>query len=54
MLERIDGIASYTSEDDRLQAAFRTLWLENPTNQTYGTQSRMGRSFLREWAHLFE
>ena len=52
MLERLDGDANYTDDDERLQAQYKSIWLENPTEHTYGTQSRVGRSFLREQAHL--
>ena len=52
MLDRLDGTASYTEEDERLQAGYKALWLEKTTPHTWGTQSRVGRNFLREQSGL--
>ena len=54
MLDRVDGRAVYTDEDERLQSAYRGLLLANRTPLTYGTFSRVGRDFLRDHSALLE
>lgn len=45
MLERLDGRASYTNDDDARQERFRTFL--RPGHYSYGSASRIGRDFLR-------
>jgi putative glycosyltransferase (TIGR04372 family) len=50
MLDALDGTVQRTSEDEARQEAFRRLL--TPRHHTYGTRSRIGTAFLREYAHL--
>jgi len=49
-LDRLDGTLTYGPEDERLQARFKSLM--RPGHYTFGSQSRVGRAFLRKYAHL--
>lgn len=49
LFERMEGDASYTDEDERLQTRFRELMRLDPM---YETGSRVGRNFLRKYRHL--
>lgn len=49
-LDRLDGTLTYCAEDERLQARFKSLM--RPGHYTFGSQSRVGRGFLRRHAHL--
>jgi putative glycosyltransferase (TIGR04372 family) len=49
-LDRIAGTATYTDDDEELQRRFKRLM--NPTHYTFGSESRIGRNFLRKYAHL--
>ena len=49
MMERLDGSAVYTEEDERLQASLTRL---SESFETHGVSSRMGRDFLRRHKHL--
>lgn len=49
-LDRLAGRASYTEEDERLQARFKALM--RPGHTTYGSASRIGRDFMRKYAYL--
>ncbi|MBI1778618.1 MAG: TIGR04372 family glycosyltransferase [Proteobacteria bacterium] len=51
MLDRLEGTLAYTEEDERLQAQFRT---ETGPHSAWGTNSRIGRSFLRRHANLLK
>lgn len=50
MLDRIEGKAVYTVEDERLQEQFKALF--RPGHRSYGGSSRIGRDFLRKYAVL--
>jgi len=50
MLERSAGRATYTQEDEELQQRFKALM--RPGHYSYGGISRIGRDFLRKYAHL--
>jgi putative glycosyltransferase (TIGR04372 family) len=50
MMDRLDGRAKYTDEDERLQAAFRRL--PGADHYSYGAVARIGRDFLRRHADL--
>jgi putative glycosyltransferase (TIGR04372 family) len=52
MLDRIEGVAQYTEEDERLQARFKSLLRLG--HYSYGARSRLGRDFLRKYAHLLK
>ena len=54
MMDRLDGVAAYTEEDQRLQETFRSLVLARPTPHTFGAQGRIGRDFLRKHKELLE
>jgi putative glycosyltransferase (TIGR04372 family) len=49
-LERTEGRAQYTDLDEDLQARFKTLM--RPGHYTYGSESRIGRAFLRKYSAL--
>ncbi|MBI3497184.1 MAG: TIGR04372 family glycosyltransferase [Proteobacteria bacterium] len=51
MLDRLDGSAGYSAEDEMLQARFRA---ETAPFSAWGTNSRIGRDFLRFHAALLE
>ena len=51
MLERLEGTLVYTAEDEQLQARFKTL-KPNFTEQLGVCAGRVGRAFLRKYAHL--
>lgn len=46
MLERLDGRAVYTADDEARQAKFRALFAKG--HYSYGAASRIGRDFLRD------
>jgi putative glycosyltransferase (TIGR04372 family) len=50
MLERHGGGLSYTSEDEALQARFKSLF--RPGHYSYGAATRVGRQFLKKYVHL--
>ena len=50
MLDRIDGRAAYTQEDEALQQRFRALF--RPGHYSYGGVNRVGREFLRKYRRL--
>jgi len=50
MLDVLDGKAQRTAEDEARQETFRRLL--TPRHHAYGTRSRIGAAFLREYAHL--
>jgi putative glycosyltransferase (TIGR04372 family) len=52
MLERLDGVATYTGEDEILQNQLRSLM--KPTHYTYGAPGRVGRDFLRKYQALLK
>jgi hypothetical protein len=45
MLERLEGRAVYTSDDESRQTKFRSLFAQG--HYSYGAASRIGRDFLR-------
>lgn len=47
MIERLEGRAAYTAEDEARQAAYRAMFLEG-VHYSYGGASRIGRAFLRD------
>ncbi len=49
-LDRTEGRASYTTADEDLQARFKALM--KPGHFSYGSESRVGRDFLRKHAAL--
>jgi putative glycosyltransferase (TIGR04372 family) len=51
MMESVEGTPAYTDEDERLQALFRA---ETAPHSAWGVNSRIGRDFLRKYAHLLE
>lgn len=50
MLDRIEGKAIYTAQDERLQERFISLL--RPGHYSYGGSSRVGRDFLRRYTWL--
>lgn len=54
MMDRVEGVARYTEEDERAQRAYSSLLLSRTTPFTFGARSRIGRDFLRKYADLFE
>ena len=54
MLDRLDGVASYTEEDERLRNAFRSLLLAKSNEKTSGAGSHIGRDFIQQHKALFE
>ena len=50
MMERLEGRARYTEEDEELQTAFRRLF--RPGDYSYRAVARIGRGFLRRHAGL--
>jgi putative glycosyltransferase (TIGR04372 family) len=48
MLERLEGTLKYSKDDEQLQAQFNAMWNSNAFHAT----GRMGRDFLRRYAHL--
>jgi putative glycosyltransferase (TIGR04372 family) len=52
MIDRLEGRARYTEEDERLQAAFRSLL--TPDHYSYHAVARIGRDFLRRHADLLK
>ena len=50
MLERSQGRAVYTPEDEELQQRFKALM--RPGHYSYGGINRVGREFLRKYAYL--
>ena len=52
MLERIEGRVLYTAEDEARQRRFAGLL--RPGHFSYGGVNRVGRDFLRKYAHLLE
>ena len=52
MLERLEGRTNYSQEDEELQRRFKVLM--RPGHYSYGGISRIGRDFLRKYAHLLE
>lgn len=50
MLDRIEGKAFYSDEDEKLQERFKSLM--NPNHYTNGSISRVGRDFLRKYEYL--
>jgi putative glycosyltransferase (TIGR04372 family) len=49
-LDCIEGRVVYTREDETLQSRFKALM--KPGHYTYGSESRVGRDFLRRYAGL--
>lgn len=52
MIERLEGRAVYTAEDERLQDTFRSFM--KPHHYCYGAAGRIGRDFLRAHADLMK
>lgn len=52
MHDRLTGVASYDAYDEVLQRQFKALF--RPGHYGYGSDSRIGRDFLRKYAHLLE
>lgn len=50
MLQRLQGAAIYTEDDERLQEAFKGLM--RPSHASYGSASRVGRDFIRKHRRL--
>jgi hypothetical protein len=50
MLDRLEGKARYTDEDDLRQSQFRALFRLG--HYTYGASSLVGRDFLRKYGQL--
>ena len=50
LLERLSGAGKYGEEDEKLQERFHSLI--RPGHYSFGADSRIGRDFLREHAHL--
>jgi putative glycosyltransferase (TIGR04372 family) len=50
MLERTENRAVYTTTDNDLQLRFKALM--RPGHYSYGSESRVGRSFIRKYEHL--
>jgi hypothetical protein len=51
-MDRLEGKAVYTTDDERLQQVFRSLL--RPEHYCYGAAGRIGRNFLRQHAVLFD
>jgi putative glycosyltransferase (TIGR04372 family) len=49
-LGRVFGSIEYTAKDEELQNCFKSLMKES--HYTFGSTSRIGRDFLRSYAHL--
>lgn len=54
MLEHVNDGASYTDEDERLQAEWKRLLQSRWTPLSHGVQARIGRDFLRRHRDLLE
>lgn len=52
LLDRTEGRAVYSQEDERLQQRFKALM--RPGHYSYGGGARVGRDFLRKYASLLE
>jgi putative glycosyltransferase (TIGR04372 family) len=52
MLERTRGTARYDALDENLQERFRSLF--RPGHYGFGSKARVGRDFLRRFAHLLD
>jgi len=52
MLERAEGRAIYSTEDEELQRRFKALM--RPGHYSFGGINRIGRDFLRKYAYLLE
>lgn len=52
MLGRVRGTLRYDADDHALQARFRALL--RPGHYGYGSAARIGRDFLRKYAHLLD
>jgi putative glycosyltransferase (TIGR04372 family) len=52
MLDRLEGTFIDEGADERLQQSFKALF--QPHQYCYGTVTRVGRQFLRKYAHLME
>jgi len=52
MLDRTEGKAVYPDTDEELQERFKALM--KPDHYSYGAASRVGRDFLRKYAHLLD
>ncbi len=52
MLDRVEGRAVYTEEDERLQGCFKGLMTRE--HYSYGARSRVGRDFLRKYSALLD
>jgi len=52
MLEKTEGEAVYSAEDELLQKRFKALM--NPDHYSFGAISRVGRDFLRKYNSLLE
>jgi putative glycosyltransferase (TIGR04372 family) len=50
MIERLEGRAEYTREDEELQQTYKSLL--QPGHYSYGVPSRIGRGFLRKYRDL--
>jgi putative glycosyltransferase (TIGR04372 family) len=50
MLERSNGAARYTDDDEARQRRFKSLM--RPGHYSYGGATRVGRAFLRKYEHL--
>ena len=48
MMDRLDGKLQYSKEDEELQERFDRLYVNNACK----ANARIGRDFLRKWAHL--
>jgi putative glycosyltransferase (TIGR04372 family) len=48
MLDRLEGKPNYSEEDEHLQERFDRICISN----SYKANARVGRDFLRKWAHL--
>lgn len=48
MMDRLDGKLEYSQQDKELQERFDEVWISN----AYKANARIGRAFLRKWAHL--
>ena len=49
-LERTENRVVYTGTDEKLQSSFKALM--RPGHYTYGSDSRIGRDFIRKYEHL--
>ena len=48
MMGRLEGKLKYSSQDEQLQERFDLLYTDNVNT----ANARIGRDFLRKWAHL--